>query len=95
MKKMMTNYGIRPNSTGDWPKIDPTAFVDSSAQIIGSVRIAPNVYIETQIVIRADETDAEGRVHPISLKLVPTSRMVCLFIVQGRRIPALSAMSGN
>ncbi|MBN1545390.1 MAG: hypothetical protein JW902_01880 [Syntrophaceae bacterium] len=45
-----------------------TAFVDSSAQIIGSVRIAPNVYIEPQTVIRADETDAEGRVHPIVIE---------------------------
>jgi hypothetical protein len=33
--------GIRPNPLGDWPQIDPTAFVDPSAQIMGNVQIGP------------------------------------------------------
>ncbi|MFH1934949.1 MAG: carbonate dehydratase [Pseudomonadota bacterium] len=68
MKKIIPNHGIRPNPIGDWPEIDTTAFVDPSAQIIGNVRIGPNVYVGPQTVIRADETDAEGKVHPIVIE---------------------------
>jgi carbonic anhydrase/acetyltransferase-like protein (isoleucine patch superfamily) len=68
MKKMKTYHGVRPNPTGDWPEIDPTAFVDPSAQIIGNVHIGPNVYVGPQTVIRADETDTEGKVHPIVIE---------------------------
>jgi len=32
-----------------------TAFVDPSSQIIGNVRIGPNVFIGSTAVIRADE----------------------------------------
>jgi carbonic anhydrase/acetyltransferase-like protein (isoleucine patch superfamily) len=35
--------GIRLNPHGDWPEIDPTAFVDPSAQIIGKVVVGPKV----------------------------------------------------
>ena len=28
---------IRPNPNGDWPKVDPTAYIDPTAQIIGKV----------------------------------------------------------
>ena len=69
MKKIMGNHGVRPNPNGDRPEIDPTAFVDPSAQIIGNVRIGPNVYIGPQAVIRADEADTEGKVHPIVIKV--------------------------
>jgi len=68
MKKIITHHGVRPNPTGDWPEIDPTAFVDPSAQIIGNVRIGPNVFVGPQAVIRADEADAEGKVHPVVIE---------------------------
>jgi carbonic anhydrase/acetyltransferase-like protein (isoleucine patch superfamily) len=65
MNRTALHSGIRPNPVGDRPVVDPTAFVDPSAQIIGNVHIGPNVYVACQTVIRADEPDKEGRVHPI------------------------------
>lgn len=65
MENRVPRYGIRPNPMGDWPKIDSTAFVDPSAQIIGNVQLGPNVFVGPQVVIRADEPDPDGRVHPI------------------------------
>ena len=62
------HQGIRSNPSGDWPEIDPTAFVDPSAQIIGNVRIGEKVYVAPMAVIRADEADAEGRVQPIVIE---------------------------
>jgi len=50
---------------GDWPQIDDTAFVDASAQIMGNVQIGPGVYVGPQTVIRADEVDPTGKVHPV------------------------------
>jgi carbonic anhydrase/acetyltransferase-like protein (isoleucine patch superfamily) len=60
--------GIRPNPVGDWPRIDPTAFVDPSAQIMGNVVIGPRVYVGPLSVIRADEVDADGKVHPVVIE---------------------------
>ena len=57
--------GIRQNPAGDWPKVDPNSFVDPSAQIMGNVHIGPNVYVGPLSVIRADEVDSEGKVHPV------------------------------
>jgi carbonic anhydrase/acetyltransferase-like protein (isoleucine patch superfamily) len=57
--------GIRQNPAGDWPKIDPSSFVDPSAQIMGNVHIGPSVYVGPLSVIRADEVDSEGKVHPV------------------------------
>jgi len=57
--------GIRPNPVGDWPEIDPTAFVDPSAQIMGNVRIGARVYVGPQTVIRADEIGEDGTVQPV------------------------------
>jgi carbonic anhydrase/acetyltransferase-like protein (isoleucine patch superfamily) len=57
--------GIRQNPAGDWPKIDPSAFVDPSAQIMGNVHIGPKAYVGPLSVIRADEVDSEGKVHPV------------------------------
>ncbi len=57
--------GIRPNPVGDWPEIDPTAFVDPSAQIMGNVRIGARVYVGPQTVIRADEIAEDGAVQPV------------------------------
>ena len=65
MQDKITHHGIRSNPQGDWPEIDPSAFVDPSAQIIGNVRIGPNVYVGPQAVMRADEADNKGNVHPV------------------------------
>lgn len=60
--------GIRPNPVGDRPQIDPTAFVDPSAQIMGKVIIGPRVYVGPLSVIRADEVDETGTVHPVVIE---------------------------
>jgi carbonic anhydrase len=60
--------GIRPNPRGDWPAVDPTAFVDPSAQIMGKVVIGPRVYVGPLSVIRADEVDEAGKVHPVVIE---------------------------
>ena len=65
---LKSHNGIRPNPVGDWPQIDSTSFVDPSAQIIGNVRIGPKVYVGPQAVIRADEVDSHGKVHPLVIK---------------------------
>lgn len=59
------NPGIRPNPSGDLPRIDASAFVDPSAQLIGHVVIGPRAFVGPQVVLRADEPDNAGRVHPI------------------------------
>lgn len=56
---------IRPNPNGDWPAIDPTAYVDSTAQIIGRVEIGARVFVGPNAVIRADELGEDGQVSPI------------------------------
>ncbi len=56
---------IRPNPCGDWPVIHPTAYVDSTAQVIGRVRIGARVFIGPNAVIRADELGEDGEVKPI------------------------------
>jgi len=65
MTSQVPKNGIRPNPVGDWPKIEPTAFVDPSAQIMGNVVIGARVYVGPLSVIRADEVDDKGRVHPV------------------------------
>lgn len=65
MTTQVPKNGVRPNPVGDWPKIDPTAFVDPSAQIMGNVVIGARVYVGPLSVIRADEVDEKGRVHPV------------------------------
>jgi len=62
---LKSHSGIRPNPVGDWPQIDSTSFVDPSAQIMGNVCIGPKVYVGPQAVIRADEVDSHGKVHPL------------------------------
>jgi carbonic anhydrase/acetyltransferase-like protein (isoleucine patch superfamily) len=47
---------IRRNPSGDCPKIDKTTYIDSSAVIIGKVKIGKNVFVAPGAVIRADET---------------------------------------
>ncbi len=68
MNKTIPHSGIRPNPAGDWPQIDPTAFVDPSAQIIGKVHIGPKVYVACHAVIRADEAGNDGKVHPVVIE---------------------------
>ncbi len=65
MTSQVPKNGIRPNPVGDWPKIDSTAFVDPSAQIMGNVVIGARVYVGPLSVIRADEVDDQGKVHPV------------------------------
>jgi carbonic anhydrase/acetyltransferase-like protein (isoleucine patch superfamily) len=68
MNSEIPRSGIRPNPVGDWPKVDPTAFVDPSAQIMGHVIIGPGVYVGPLSVIRADEVDEHGTVHPVIIE---------------------------
>lgn len=68
MTSQVPNSGIRANPTGDRPKIDPTSFVDPSAQIMGNVVIGPRVYVGPLSVIRADEVDEKGKVHPVIIE---------------------------
>lgn len=56
---------IRPNSNGDLPFVDSTAYIDPMAQVIGNVYIGAQVYVGPNAVIRADETDSRGEVMPI------------------------------
>ncbi len=58
-------YNIRPNLAGDYPKIDSTALIDPSAQIIGHVEIARDVFVGPLTVIRADQRGPDGKVAPI------------------------------
>jgi carbonic anhydrase/acetyltransferase-like protein (isoleucine patch superfamily) len=44
---------IRPHK-GRMPKVDPTAFVDESAQVIGDVVIGPESSIWMNVVVRGD-----------------------------------------
>jgi carbonic anhydrase/acetyltransferase-like protein (isoleucine patch superfamily) len=68
MNTLSSRSGIRPNFLGDWPKIDPAAFVDPSAQILGNVHIGPDVYVGPLTVIRADEPGPDGKVHPVIIE---------------------------
>ena len=56
---------IRKNPCGDLPVIHENAFVDPTAIICGKVIIHENVFIGPYVVIRADETNAEGGMEPI------------------------------
>ena len=58
---------IRPNPNGDIPQVDPTAYIDPTAQLIGNVHIGPEVFVGPYAIIRADEIDAEGKVHPVTI----------------------------
>ncbi|MDD5459817.1 MAG: DapH/DapD/GlmU-related protein [Phycisphaerae bacterium] len=66
---MTTNRknSIRPNPSGDWPQVHPTAYVDPTALIIGNVHIGPNVLVGPNAVLRADEADSSGEVQPIKI----------------------------
>jgi carbonic anhydrase len=59
---------IRPNLAGDYPKIHPTALIDPSAQIIGNVQIARDVFVGPLTVIRSDHRGPDGKVEPIVIQ---------------------------
>lgn len=58
---------LRPNPVGDLPRVDPSAYVDPTAQLIGNVHVGPRVYIGPNAVIRADEADSSSAVAPIEI----------------------------
>ncbi|MBW8035343.1 MAG: hypothetical protein FVQ79_06880 [Planctomycetes bacterium] len=53
------------NPSGDFPQVDPTAYVDPAARVIGHVIIGANVYVGPYAVIRADEIGDDGQVQPV------------------------------
>jgi carbonic anhydrase/acetyltransferase-like protein (isoleucine patch superfamily) len=59
---------LQPNPNGDWPQVDPTAYIDPTARIVGNVHIGPEVFIGPNAVVRADETDDKGQVQPIEIE---------------------------
>ena len=58
---------LRPNPNRDLPRVDSSAYVDPSAQIIGNVRLGPRVYVGPNAVIRADEADLSSAVAPVEI----------------------------
>ncbi len=62
-----SNISLRLNPQGDRPQVDPSAYIDPTAQLIGNVHIGPRVYIGPNAVVRADETDASLGVAPIEI----------------------------
>ena len=58
---------IRPNLVGDYPKIDPSALIDPSAQIIGHVEIGRDAFVGPLTVIRADQRGPDGKVAVIRI----------------------------
>ena len=56
---------IRRNPRGDLPRIHPSAFVDPTAILCGSIIVHENVFIGPYAVIRADEVDPNGHMEPI------------------------------
>lgn len=46
---------IRKNPDGKFPSLHKTAYIDSTATIIGNVKIGKNVFIGPGAVVRADE----------------------------------------
>lgn len=64
---MVESKSIRANGNGDVPTVNPSAYIDPSAQIIGNVKIGARVYVGPLAVIRADEVDGDGKVSPIEI----------------------------
>ncbi len=57
---------LRKNPMSDMPEVDPSAYVDPTAVIIGPVVVGKNCYIGPNAVVRADEVDAaSGKVAPV------------------------------
>jgi len=64
---MNRSMSLRPDPYGNRPNVDPTAFIDPTAQVIGRVRIGSRVFVGPGAIIRADETDRQGKVAPIEI----------------------------
>lgn len=62
-----SRISLRSDPYGNRPEVDPTAYIDATAQVIGYVRIGALVYIGPGAVIRADEADGQGKVAPIEI----------------------------
>lgn len=62
-----SRISLRPDPYGNLPEVDPVAYIDPTAQVIGYVRIGPRAYIGPGAVIRADEIDDQGKVAPIEI----------------------------
>ena len=56
---------IRKNPSGDLPVIALSAFVDPTAILCGKIIVEDDVFIGPYAVIRADETDENGKLEPI------------------------------
>lgn len=63
--KCDSHISLRPDPSGNWPEVHPTAYIDAAAQIIGAVHIGAGVFVGPGVVVRADETDAQGKVTSI------------------------------
>jgi carbonic anhydrase len=59
---------IRPNLAGDYPRIHGTSLIDPSAQIIGNVEIANDVFVGPLTVIRADQRGPDGKVGLVKIE---------------------------
>ena len=53
------------NAARDYPQVAVTAYVHSTAVLVGKVRIGQKVYVGPNAVIRADEPGEDGTVKPI------------------------------
>ena len=58
---------LRRNPRGDRPEVAAGAFVDPTAILCGRVIVAEDAFIGPYAVVRADETDGEGRLEPIRI----------------------------
>ncbi len=59
---------IRLNLAGDYPSIHPSSLIDPSAQIIGNVEIANDVFVGPMTVIRSDQRGPDGKVGLIKIE---------------------------
>ncbi len=59
MKKCVY-HSMRPNPVGDMPRIDDTAYIDPTAQVIGHVQIGARVFVGPNVVLREDELTEAG-----------------------------------
>ena len=64
----MHGESVRPNPSGDWPEVHPTAYIDPTAQLIGRVQVGPGVFVGPNAVIRADAPDSGGVVEPVVIE---------------------------
>ncbi|MFZ0390459.1 MAG: DapH/DapD/GlmU-related protein [Calditrichia bacterium] len=59
---------IGRNTVGDVPQISSSTFIHPTAVIQGNVIIKENCFVGANAVIRADEADEQGKVHPVIIK---------------------------